>query len=123
MKRFSRILAVASLAFSVTTVGAFADACSGRSHPEGTILGGVGGGVIGGAVTHGSAGGVIGGAVLGGLAGNAIARDRDCHRYRYYRHARYYRHDRDGYYDRDGDYHRYSEGYYDRDGRYHRDGY
>lgn len=57
---------------------AFADACSGRDHAGGTILGAIAGGVLGGAVTHGNGGAVIGGALLGGLAGNAISRDMDC---------------------------------------------
>src|ERR1051325_4291869 len=38
-----------------------ADQCSGHSHTTGTVLGAVGGGVIGGAVTHGNIGGVAGG--------------------------------------------------------------
>ncbi len=74
------VLACASalLAASLGASPAFADACSGRDHPEGTIIGGVLGGVLGGAATRGNAGGVIGGAILGGLAGNAVARDMDC---------------------------------------------
>ena len=70
--------AAAMLATSLCASSASADACSGRDHPEGTILGGVLGGVIGGGATNGNAGGVIGGAILGGLAGNALARDMDC---------------------------------------------
>src|SRR5579883_3543828 len=57
---------------------ALADACSGRDHTGGTILGALAGGVLGGAVSHGNGGAVIGGALLGGLAGNAISRDMDC---------------------------------------------
>ena len=81
--------AAAAFFAGVSLTGASADSCSGHSHPTGTILGAVGGGLIGSQVVHG-AGGVVGGAVLGGLAGNAVERDIDCrHRYR---HARYYRH-------------------------------
>ena len=60
------------------TSSAFADACSGRDHTGGTILGAIAGGVLGGAVGNGNGGAVIGGALLGGLAGNAIPRDMDC---------------------------------------------
>ncbi len=92
----TRMLAAAALALGAGTTGALADSCSGHGHTTGTVLGAVGGGAIGSAVTHGSLGGVLGGAVLGGLAGNAVSRGIDCHhRYRHgrYEHSRY-RHDR-----------------------------
>src|ERR1700749_5086688 len=73
-----KTLALAALAFSLATGGAYADECSGHDHTGGTILGGVLGGVLGGAVSHGNAGAVVGGAILGGLAGNAVSRDMDC---------------------------------------------
>ena len=95
MKRASLILAAAALALSFGTVAANADGCSGRSHGTGTVLGAVGGGLIGSAITHGSAVGVVGGAVAGGLAGNSIARNRDCNDGRYSsRHHRAYYYDR-----------------------------
>src|SRR6185437_12226393 len=89
LNKISRLVAATALALAATTVAAEADACSGRSHATGTVLGAVGGGAIGSAVTHGSLGGVVGGAVLGGLAGNAISRDIDC-RHGHYHHSRYY---------------------------------
>ena len=91
----TRMFAAAALAFGAGTTGALADSCSGHHHTTGTVLGAVGGGAIGSAVSHGSIAGVLGGAVLGGLAGNAVSRGIDCdHRYRHarYEHSRY-RHD------------------------------
>jgi uncharacterized protein YcfJ len=96
-KTIGKTIAAAAFALGISTA-AQADSCSGHSHTTGTVLGAVGGGLIGSQVVHG-AGGVVGGAVLGGLAGNAISRDIDC-RHRYYRHSRYYyRHGRRYYYD------------------------
>ena len=57
---------------------AMADACSGRDHAGGTILGAIAGGMLGGAASKGNGGAVIGGALLGGLAGHALSRDLDC---------------------------------------------
>jgi uncharacterized protein YcfJ len=103
--RLTTLLAAATLALGVGTTSAYADACSGHHHTTGTVLGAVGGGAIGSAVSHGSLGGVVAGAVLGGLAGNAISRDADCHRhYRGYHHRRYHHESR--YYWRNG--HRYA---------------
>ena len=100
LKMIGKTIAVSIFALGMSTA-AYADACSGHGHATGTVLGAVGGGLIGSQVVHG-AGGVVGGAVLGGLAGNAISRDIDCH-HRYYRHSRYshyyYRHGRRYYYD------------------------
>ena len=91
LNRVSRLLAASTLALGAATTGALADACSGHGHATGTVLGAVGGGVIGSAATHGNIGGVLGGAVLGGLAGNAVSRDIDCrHGHRYVRGSRYY---------------------------------
>ena len=70
--------ATACAALALGSGTAFADACSGRDHAGGTILGAIAGGVLGGAVSHGNGGAVVGGALLGGLAGNAISRDMDC---------------------------------------------
>ena len=77
-KRMGALAATAFLAMGLGTLPAHADACSGKSHDTGTILGAIGGGLIGSAATNGNAGGVVAGALLGGLAGNAIARDIDC---------------------------------------------
>jgi surface antigen len=70
--------AAALLALGLGSTAAMADACSGRDHTGGTILGAIAGGVLGGAVSHGNGGAVIGGVLLGGLAGNAVSRDMDC---------------------------------------------
>jgi len=78
LKRLTLTLAVAAFAVCAGTTPADADGCSGRSHNTGTVVGAVGGGLIGDAITHGSAVGVVGGAVAGGLAGNAIERSGDC---------------------------------------------
>ena len=94
LKRTSFVLAAAIFALSAATTGAMADGCSGRSHGTGTVLGAVGGGLIGSAITHGSAVGVVGGAVAGGLAGNSIARSGDCNDGRYTRHHNAYYYDR-----------------------------
>lgn len=114
MGKRTPIMLAALIAFGATTTTASADACSGRSHATGSILGAVGGGLIGNAMTHGNAVGTVGGAVAGGFAGNAIARNIDCDRGRHYdRHAhRYY------WYNRHGD--RVYEDRYGRDER-HRD--
>ena len=89
LKKLSQLLAVGVMALTATTFAAQADSCSGHGHTTGTVLGAVGGGVIGSAVTHGSLGGVLVGAAAGGLAGNAISRDMDCH-HRYSHRHRYY---------------------------------
>ena len=94
LKRASLTLAAAILALSAGTVAADADSCSGHSHHTGTVVGAVGGGLIGDAITHGSVVGVVGGAVAGGLAGNAIARDGNCSGRRYDRDHRAYYYDR-----------------------------
>lgn len=72
------IVATSLAALTLGSSNAFADACSGRDHTGGTILGALAGGVLGGAVSHGNGGAVVGSALLGGLAGNAISRDMDC---------------------------------------------
>jgi osmotically inducible lipoprotein OsmB len=92
LKRISLILSSVVLALGAATSAAQADGCSGRNHNTGTVVGAVGGGLIGNAITHGSAVGVVGGAVAGGLAGNAISRDSDCRRpaARHHRQKVYY---------------------------------
>src|SRR6201996_6792324 len=73
------IMAIAAVALTLGMSGtAFADECSGRDHTSGTVLGALGGGLIGGLASRGNGLGIIGGALLGGLAGNAISRDMDC---------------------------------------------
>jgi surface antigen len=52
--------------------------CRNGNAAAGTIFGAIGGGLIGGAASHGNAGAVVGGVLLGGLLGNAISRDVDC---------------------------------------------
>jgi osmotically inducible lipoprotein OsmB len=86
--KIARTSALACLLALLSGTAAYADACSGRDHTTGTVLGAAGGAAIGGVATH-NAGGAIAGAVVGGLAGNAIARSQDC--------------DRGGAYDRRGD--------------------
>ena len=95
LKRASLILAAAAFALGAGTIAANADGCSGHRHTTGTVVGALGGGLIGSALTHGSAVGVVGGAVAGGLAGNSIARNGDCNDGRYSsRHHRAYYYDR-----------------------------
>jgi surface antigen len=78
MLRKSALTTVTLLILGLGSNNAFADACSGRDHTGGTLLGAITGGILGGAVSSGNGGAVIGGALLGGLAGNAISRDMDC---------------------------------------------
>ena len=78
MSKILMSAAAAMLFVGLSGTGALADACSGRDHTTGTVLGAAGGGIIGGLASHGNGLGIIGGALLGGLAGNAISRDMDC---------------------------------------------
>jgi surface antigen len=78
LKKRSMMIVAAALALAVSGTSGFADECSGRDHTNGTVLGALGGGLIGGLASHGNGLGIVGGALLGGLAGNAIARDMDC---------------------------------------------
>src|SRR5437899_1168921 len=84
LTRFTSAFVASLLVAGAATSIARADECSGHNHTTGTVLGAVGGGVIGGALTHGNIVGVAGGAVAGGLAGNAISRNMDCHHHRRY---------------------------------------
>jgi hypothetical protein len=77
--KLHRISGLGCLVCVLSSGAAFADACSGRDHTTGTVLGAVGGAAIGGAASN-NAGGAVAGAVVGGLAGNAIARAQDCDR-------------------------------------------
>src|SRR6201995_782277 len=78
LKKKTLMIAPAALAVGVSGTSAFADECSGRDHTSGTVLGALGGGLIGGLASRGNGLGIIGGAILGGFAGNAISRDMDC---------------------------------------------
>ncbi len=78
LKKSTLTIAAAALALGLSGTGAFADECSGNDHSTGTVLGAIGGGLIGGFASHGNGLGIVGGALLGGLAGNAISRDMDC---------------------------------------------
>lgn len=78
LKSIAMTLAAALFALGLSGGGALADACSGHDHTGATVLGAVGGGLIGGLATHGNGLGIVGGAILGGLAGNALSRDMDC---------------------------------------------
>jgi surface antigen len=78
MSKMLMSAAAAMLFVGLSSTGALADACSGRDHTTGTVLGAAGGGIIGGLASHGNGLGIVGGALLGGLAGNAISRDMDC---------------------------------------------
>jgi surface antigen len=57
--------------------------CHSGNVAAGTIFGGLGGGLIGAAASHGNAGAVVGGVILGGLLGNTLSRDIDCDDHRY----------------------------------------
>jgi osmotically inducible lipoprotein OsmB len=77
--KISRVGPLACLIAILGTGTAMADACSGRDHTAGTVIGALGGAAVGGAASH-NAGGAVPGAVVGGLAGNPIARAQDCDR-------------------------------------------
>ena len=78
LKKSARTIAAVAVTIGLGRAGAFADECSGRDHTNGTVIGALGGGLIGGLASHGNGLGIVGGALLGGLAGNAISRDMDC---------------------------------------------
>ena len=95
-----RILMIVGLAAAVAAPSlASAESCQSRAHDRkvtGTVVGGVGGALIGNAITHDATGAVLGG-VGGAVVGNQIARvkcnDRPAS---YYRQSDYRRHrDRD----------------------------
>jgi hypothetical protein len=95
MRRFLTIagLAAAMAAPSLLPSAASAQSyCEQRAHDRrvaGTLLGAVGGGLLGNAVTHGGgrAGGTLIGAGLGAVVGNNLARTNCYHPHAYY-HAR-----------------------------------
>lgn len=56
----------------------WAESCQQRAHDRkvtGTVVGGVGGALIGGAITHNTTGAVLGG-VSGAVVGNQVARQK-----------------------------------------------
>jgi surface antigen len=63
--------------------GDYERSCRGGHNAAGTVFGAIGGGLIGGAASHGNAGAVVGGVLLGGLLGNVLSRDVDCDSQRY----------------------------------------
>ena len=54
LKKKSMMIAAAALMLGISGTGAFADECSGRDHTNGTVLGAIGGGVLGGFASHGN---------------------------------------------------------------------
>lgn len=78
LKKITLTTLAAIAALGIGCGSALADECSGHDHTTGTVLGGVGGGLIGGLASHGNGLAILGGALVGGLAGNAISRDMDC---------------------------------------------
>ncbi|HEY0107107.1 MAG TPA: hypothetical protein VGB91_13570 [Rhizomicrobium sp.] len=77
LKNSGLIAATAMLALLAGTASALADDCH-SDHTAGTVLGAIGGGLIGGFASHGNGLAIAGGALFGGFAGNAISRDIDC---------------------------------------------
>jgi len=77
MSKMLMSAAAALLFVGLSSTGALADACSGRDHTTGTVLGAAGGGIIGGLASHGNGLGIVGGALLGGMLGNSIGQSLD----------------------------------------------
>jgi surface antigen len=77
LKKTGLIAGAAILALCAGTSASWADDCH-RDHNAGTVLGAIGGGVIGGLASHGNGLAIAGGVIGGGLIGNAISRDIDC---------------------------------------------
>jgi hypothetical protein len=75
-----------------------AESCQGRAHDRkvtGTVVGGVGGALIGNAITHNTTGAVLGG-LSGAVVGNQVARTKCNDRADYDRRPDHYRrHGRD----------------------------
>ena len=60
-----------------------------QAKTTGTVLGAVGGGVIGNVITHGSLIGTLAGGAGGGFIGHRLS-GNGCHRVAFYHHRRYY---------------------------------
>lgn len=69
------------------TAGASANCETAKT--TGTVLGAVGGGVIGNVITHGSVIGTLAGGAGGGFIGHRLS-GNGCHRVAYYHHRHYY---------------------------------
>ena len=93
-----RALIIAGLIAAVgAPTMASAESCQRHAHDRkvtGTVLGGIGGALIGNAITHNTTGAVLGG-VSGAVVGNQVARvncdDRAGYEGRHHRRHRYYR--------------------------------
>jgi uncharacterized protein YcfJ len=87
-----RILTIAGLVAAMAAPSflpgkALADSCERRAHERkvtGTLLGAIGGGLLGNAVSHHGSGGTLIGAGVGAVVGNNLART-NCDRHAYYR--------------------------------------
>jgi hypothetical protein len=99
MRRVGKIAAIAMLILGAGASAADAS-CQSRK-TTGTVVGAVGGGLIGNAISHGGVIGTLGGAAAGGFVGHRIA-GGGCHRvaYRHYRHYWVDRYGRRHYYHR-----------------------
>src|SRR4051794_37028451 len=90
MRRIVTIVGlVAALAAPSLVPGrALADSCEQRAHNRkvtGTLLGAIGGGLLGNAVSHHGGGGTLIGAGAGAVGGNNLARVNCARRHAYYR--------------------------------------
>ena len=79
-------LALVGSSFAITDSAEARRGCPYVSKTTGAVIGGVGGAVLGGVLTHGSTGPIVG-AAGGALAGHSIAKHnrRKCGYYRSYR--------------------------------------
>lgn len=85
MKRniHSKIITLGLLSLSISTLNLSGCASMSSNEATGTVIGGVSGAAIGGAISHNAAGAGIG-AVAGGLIGNAVGRSTDSNSYNDY---------------------------------------
>jgi uncharacterized protein YcfJ len=102
MRKFILILAAGAVSLSIPSFAEARSGCQARAHDRrvaGTVIGGIGGAVLGNAVSHRGGGALIGG--LGGaVIGNQLSR-RSCDRAGYYyRHHHRTRYSSSGYYTR-----------------------
>ena len=92
MKRvITAACAVGLLALGTAGAGANCE----TAKTTGTVLGAVGGGVIGNVITHGSVIGTLAGGAGGGFIGHRLS-GNGCHRVAYYHHHHRYYVDRNG---------------------------
>jgi uncharacterized protein YcfJ len=102
MRKFVLILAAGAVSLSIPSFAEARSGCQQRAHDRrvaGTVIGGIGGAVLGNAVSRRGGGALIGG--LGGaVIGNQLSR-RSCDGAGYYyRHHRHTRYSSSGYYTR-----------------------